>query len=177
MPAESVLQNIREYKKAGFREVVLTGIHLGVYGADLNPPTNLTELLQSLNDGKLIERIRLSSIEPHEITEKMIKIVASSDIFCRHFHIPLQSGDDAILKKMHRPYTNRFFRDLITNIHEQIPDAAIGVDILVGFPGESDEAFENTYATIKELPVTYLHVFPFSPAKELRRQLILTSAG
>jgi len=165
MPVESVLQHISAYRKAGFREVVLTGIHLGAYGSDLTPRTSLTELLRSVNDTKPIERVRLSSIEPHEVTEDIIRLVASSDMFCRHFHIPLQSGDDTVLKKMHRPYTNKFFRGLITNIHEQIPDAAIGADILVGFPGESNEAFENTYDTIKELPIAYLHVFPFSPRR------------
>jgi threonylcarbamoyladenosine tRNA methylthiotransferase MtaB len=109
-----------------------------------------------------IERVRLSSIEPFEITEEIIDQVLKSDIFCRHFHIPLQSGDAGILESMNRPYTPRFFDGLINKIHQNIPDAAIGVDALIGFPGESDSAFENTYRLIKKLPISYLHVFPFS---------------
>jgi threonylcarbamoyladenosine tRNA methylthiotransferase MtaB len=104
----------------------------------------------------------LSSIEPLELTEDIIKLVAETGNFCHHFHIPLQSGDDFILKGMHRPYTSWYFRDLINKINELIPDAAIGVDTMIGFPGESEKAFENTYSLIEELPVTYLHVFPFS---------------
>ncbi|MCD4763533.1 MAG: radical SAM protein, partial [Desulfobacterales bacterium] len=98
-------------------------------------------------------------------TEAIIKTVAESDIFCRHFHIPLQSGDDLILKKMRRPYTRSIFRKLLYKIHELIPDAAIGVDTVIGFPGETEKAFENTYNLIEELPATYLHVFPFSSRK------------
>ncbi len=91
--------------------------------------------------------------------------MAESDIFCHHFHIPLQSGDDLILKRMHRHYSRSFFRDMVIRIHEMIPDAAIGVDTLIGFPGETEKAFENTYSLIEKLPVTYLHVFPFSGRK------------
>ncbi len=162
MPVENVLDNIRQLKQTGFREVVLSGIHIGTYGLDLSPEANLTGLLHRINDSNLIERVRMSSIEPHELTCDIIKLVAASDIFCKHFHIPLQSGDDHILKKMHRPYSNSFFRDLVLKIKKIIPDAGIGVDILVGFPGETETAFENTYKTVEELPVTYLHVFPFS---------------
>lgn len=165
MPPDNVLENIRQLKQAGFHEVVLSGIHLGCYGLDLCPGSSLTELLHCINDSKPIDRVRMSSTEPHELTVDIIKLVAASDIFCHHFHIPLQSGDDHILKKMHRPYTNRFFRDLIMKIKELIPDAGIGLDILVGFPGETEAAFENTYKIIEELPVTYLHVFPFSSRK------------
>jgi threonylcarbamoyladenosine tRNA methylthiotransferase MtaB len=105
----------------------------------------------------------LSSIEPRELTDEIIALAARSKKICRHFHIPLQSGDDGILKMMGRPYTGSFFRNRVSVIHEQMPDAAIGVDTLIGFPGETPEAFENTYNLISSLPVTYLHVFPFSP--------------
>jgi threonylcarbamoyladenosine tRNA methylthiotransferase MtaB len=107
--------------------------------------------------------VRLSSIEPHELTQNIIELVAKTEIFCDHFHIPLQSGDDRILERMHRPYTSSFFIDLIVKIKDRVPDAAIGVDILIGFPDETEKAFENTYSLIEKLPVTYLHVFPFSP--------------
>jgi len=165
MAPETVLENIRHLKHAGYHEVVLTGVHLGAYGLDLSPTYHLAELLNRIYESNLIHRVRLSSIEPHELTQDILTLVAETDVFCDHFHIPLQSGDDFILKKMHRPYTRSFFRDLIVKINSLIPDAAIGVDALIGFPGETEKAFENTYSLIEELPVTYLHVFPFSVRK------------
>ena len=162
MPLETVLENIKQLEQAGCHEVVLTGVHLGAYGLDFSPQTSLTELLNRIHESTAIARVRLSSIEPLELTEDIIKLVAETGNFCNHFHIPLQSGDDFILKGMHRPYTSWFFRDLINKINELIPDASIGVDTMIGFPGESEKAFENTYSLIEELPVTYLHVFPFS---------------
>jgi len=165
MPLKNILNNIIRIKKSGYREVVLSGIHLGRYGFDLSPQTNLTKLIKRINKSRAIERIRISSIEPFELTEAIIKTVAESDIFCRHFHIPLQSGDNLILKKMRRPYTRAMFRKLLYRIHELIPDAAIGVDTIIGFPGETEEAFKNTYNLIEELPATYFHVFPFSSRK------------
>ena len=163
---ESVIESINNLRKAGYREVVLSGIHLGKYGQDLSPETTLTALLELINDSCVIDRVRLSSIEPNELTPGIIKLAAESGKISRHFHVPLQSGDDGILKKMHRPYSREYFKDLIIRIKESIPDAAIGVDILAGFPGETDEAFRNTYSLIDELPVSYLHVFPFSPRKK-----------
>ncbi|MGD9044968.1 MAG: tRNA (N(6)-L-threonylcarbamoyladenosine(37)-C(2))-methylthiotransferase MtaB [Desulfobacterales bacterium] len=160
---ESVLAGIQSLSSAGYQEIVLTGIHLGNYGIDLSPKTDLGELLNRIDDLNLIPRVRLSSIEPLELTDDIIKRVAESKIFCRHFHIPLQSGDDGTLQRMGRPYSAKDFRQRVTKIHDLLPDAAIGVDTLIGFPGETDTAFENTYALIKTLPVAYLHVFPFSP--------------
>ena len=162
MPLENVLDQIGQLAKAGYREVVLTGIHLGAYGHDLSPVTNLATAMERIRELKPIDRIRLSSIEPFEFTEKIIDQVVKSDIFCRHFHIPLQSGDAAILKNMARPYSPQFFSDLILKIHQFMPDAAIGVDALIGFPGEGRTAFENTYNLLEKLPISYLHVFPFS---------------
>jgi len=166
MPVESVIESINNLREAGYREVVLSGIHLGKYGQDLSPGTTLTALLELINDSCIIDRVRLSSIEPNELTPGIIKLAAESGKICRHFHIPLQSGDNRILKKMHRPYSREYFKDLVIRIKESIPDAAIGVDILAGFPGETDEAFHNTYSLIYELPISYLHVFPFSPRKQ-----------
>jgi len=165
MAPEKVLENIRHLKHAGYQEVVLTGVHLGAYGLDLSPKYHLAGLLSRICESNSIHRVRLSSIEPHELTQEILTLVAETDVFCDHFHIPLQSGDDSVLKKMHRPYTRTFFRDLIVKINTLIPDAAIGVDVLIGFPGETEKAFENTYSLIEELPVTYLHVFPFSVRK------------
>lgn len=166
MPADDVLQKIELFSSAGYKEVVLTGIHLGCYGRDFPTGKNsLFKLLKMIEDRSSIERVRLSSIEPHELTTDIVELVASSAKLCNHFHIPLQSGDDAILKKMKRPYTGEQFGKLISFIHQSIPEAAIGVDVLIGFPGETGSAFQNTYHLIRELPVSYLHVFPYSSRK------------
>jgi threonylcarbamoyladenosine tRNA methylthiotransferase MtaB len=162
MSLENVLDNIGKLAKAGYREVVLTGIHLGAYGHDLSPETNLSTAMERIRELKPIDRVRLSSIEPFDFTGKILDQAVKSDIFCRHFHIPLQSGDAEILKNMGRPYSPRFFSDLLNKIHRLMPDAAIGADVLIGFPGESESAFENTYKLVEKLPISYLHVFPFS---------------
>ena len=162
---ESVLSTLAEYRDSGCHEVVLTGIHMGRYGRDLTPETSLSGLVRTMEAARLMDRIRLSSIEPLEITDDIIDLVAVSPMFCHHFHIPLQSGDNDILKRMNRPYTRDVFHHVVSRIHDRIPDAAIGADVLVGFPGESEAAYENTLALLRELPITYLHVFPFSPRK------------
>jgi len=167
MAPTDVWEQLRLFKKGGYCEVVLTGIHLGRYGRDLSPPTTLFELLEQIRQRNLMDRLRLSSIEPLELTRDIIQLVADSEgtdsEICRHFHIPLQSGDDAVLKKMKRPYKRKVFKDLVLAIKKDLPNAGIGCDVLIGFPGESEEAFENTFHLIQELPITYLHVFPFSP--------------
>jgi threonylcarbamoyladenosine tRNA methylthiotransferase MtaB len=169
MPFEDVLASVRIIRKAGFHEIVLTGIHLGCYGTDLSPATHLTELLTVLRDQEAIDRLRLSSIEPLEITDELIALVSASSSrpghICRHFHIPMQNGDDTILKRMYRPYGQQDFRNRIETIHRALPDVAIGADVMIGFPGETDEAYQNTVSFIKSLPLAYLHVFPFSPRK------------
>ncbi len=162
MPLADIVDNIGKLARAGYREVVLTGIHLGAYGHDLSPVTDLSTAMERIQESRPIDRVRLSSIEPFEFTGKVLEQALTSDIFCRHFHIPLQSGDAGILKNMGRPYSPQHFGDLINKIHRFMPNAAIGVDTLIGFPGESDSAFENTYDLIEKLPISYLHVFPFS---------------
>jgi len=162
LPPEDVLQGIQQLADADFHEVVLTGIHLGAYGQDLAAGGNLAALLRRIRDLAAVDRVRLSSVEPLELTADVIQLVAGSPKFCRHFHIPLQSGDDRILAKMGRPYTRQAFIDLVVKINKIMPDAAIGADTLIGFPGESDDAFENTYNLINDLPLSYLHVFPYS---------------
>jgi threonylcarbamoyladenosine tRNA methylthiotransferase MtaB len=119
--------------------------------------------LETIQKKKTVHRIRLSSIEPNEIDDRLLALAAPRGILCDHFHIPLQSGDDVILQKMKRPYTAGFFSDTILRIHEKLPFAGIGVDVLAGFPMETDQQFENTFELIRHLPVSYLHVFPFSP--------------
>ncbi|HKK90105.1 MAG TPA: tRNA (N(6)-L-threonylcarbamoyladenosine(37)-C(2))-methylthiotransferase MtaB [Desulfobacteraceae bacterium] len=165
MPEDQVMDHLERLNSLGYREAVITGIHAGEYGLDLEKKSSLTELFEKIHAGKRIHRIRLSSIEPRELTRGLIDLAAEKKTLCDHFHISLQSGDDTILERMHRPYDREFFRSLILKIHEKIPSAAIGVDILQGFPGETEAAFENTRSLIESLPVSYLHVFPFSPRK------------
>ncbi len=165
MPVKDVSDAVNAMHSSGRHEIVLSGIHLGCYGQELTPPTSLTELLNHILAATSIERIRLSSIEPAELKSAIIKLAANSKRLCSHFHIPLQSGDDGVLERMRRPYTRSLFSALIRQIHAIMPDAAIGVDILAGFPGETESAFENTFTLAEELPISYLHVFPFSPRK------------
>ena len=162
LPPDEVIDGIRALSDAGYLEIVLSGIHLGHYGRDLRPKTSLSDLLYRIEQVTAIPRLRLSSIEPLEVTDELIEQIAESSRLCRHFHIPLQSADNEILRKMRRPYTRDDFEQLIQKVHKRIPDAAIGADILVGFPGENDAAFDTTFECIRTLPVTYLHVFPFS---------------
>lgn len=167
MPVADVREHVRRLGAEGFLEVVLTGIHLGAYGADLRPPVRLSELLSALTtDDAGLVRIRLSSIEPTEVDESILAAFhASANRLCRHLHIPLQSGDNGILRRMGRPYTGEQFAQTLTAIHHRIPGVAIGVDVMAGFPGESEAAFANTYQLIASLPIAYLHVFPFSPRR------------
>ena len=154
---------LRALSEQGYKEVVLTGIHLGKYGVDLSPASSLKDLLTLIRKQRLPLRIRLSSIEPKEVVPDLIRMAASEEWLCRHFHIPLQSGDNDILKRMNRNYTSEEYALLTESIHSQIPLAAIGADIMAGFPGEEDKAYRNTFDLVKDLPISYFHVFPFSP--------------
>jgi threonylcarbamoyladenosine tRNA methylthiotransferase MtaB len=168
LAVDEVIAQVRRIHEAGYLETVLTGIHVGCYGLDLHPPTTLHGLLDRVLKETEIIKIRLSSIEPLELTPDIITLASTSSRFRNHFHIPLQSGDNGILQSMNRPYSAEYYRDLILDIHRRIPDCGIGSDVLVGFPGETAQAFENTFHLLESLPVTYLHVFPFSPRKGTR---------
>lgn len=159
---ERVMETLAALSGKAYREVVLTGIHLGRYGVDLKPSLTLKDLLAAIGREKLPLRIRLSSLEPKEVSREIVEMVASEAWLCRHFHIPLQSGDNHVIQRMNRHYTAEEFRSLIETIHRQVPLAAIGVDILAGFPGEDERAFLSTYTLVKDLPLSYFHVFPFS---------------
>ena len=165
MPGHEVLRHLRELGATSVNEVILTGIHAGMYGLDFKEKSSLLDLLTRIDQERPVYRLRLSSIEPCEINEGIIRLARPGHILCDHFHIPLQSGDDDILKKMKRPYDAFFFRDMVQMIHEILPFAGIGVDTLIGFPSETDRQFENTYQLIESLPISYLHVFPFSARK------------
>jgi threonylcarbamoyladenosine tRNA methylthiotransferase MtaB len=162
LPPKNILEAVTKFVQNGYREIVLTGIHLGAYGYDLNPPANLTGILRQIINCRKDVRLRLSSIEPGEITDELLQLLNKEDILCPHLHIPLQSGDDKILQMMKRNYDSYFYRMLIEKISIALSDLAIGVDVMVGFPGEGDAEFNNTLKLLQDLPVAYLHVFPYS---------------
>jgi threonylcarbamoyladenosine tRNA methylthiotransferase MtaB len=161
VPRDEVVRLFVQAVDAGCPEIVLSGIHIGRYGSDLEPRRSLSGLLTDLLARRKHARIRLSSIEPNELTDEMLDLAGQG--MCRHFHVPLQSGDDAILRAMNRDYTAAYYRRLVENIAHKIPGAAIGADVMVGFPGEDERAFLNTRKIIEELPLTHLHVFSYSP--------------
>jgi threonylcarbamoyladenosine tRNA methylthiotransferase MtaB len=159
---ERVLENLKLFKEKGFKEVVLTGIHLGAYGLDLNPPFPLEKLIKRIEKEETPDRIRLSSIEPGDFSQEFISTLSQSGKICPHLHISIQSGDDEILKKMNRDYNCSFLSHLIQELYLRIPNLSIGADVIVGFPGETEEKFRHTYGLVESLPFSYLHVFPFS---------------
>lgn len=163
IPPERVIQQVNILCEANYSEIVLVGVHIGRYGMDLEKGISLADLIELLLDRTAVRRIRLSSIEPTEITDRLICLVRGNDRIASHFHIPLQSGDDEILKNMNRPYTVSLFAGILQKINSLIPEAAIGTDVIVGFPGETEESFERTVSLIESLPLSYLHVFSFSP--------------
>ena len=163
LAVEKVVSSLGRLAARGFQEVVLTGIDLGQYGQDLQPPVSLARLLRHLAPGSWPFRVRLSSLEPQEITSQLMDALSGFPPLCPHFHLPLQSGAPAVLLAMGRPYRPEFFRDVVQELHQRFPTAALGLDVLVGFPGETVSDFETTLTLVKTLPVAYLHVFPFSP--------------
>jgi threonylcarbamoyladenosine tRNA methylthiotransferase MtaB len=163
LPADDVIREVRSLVSAAAREIVLSGINLGSYGRDLSPRAALAGLVRRILDETALEQLRFSSIEPQDITEEFVALVGSSDRIAPHFHVPLQSGSDRILGKMHRWYRAAHYAQRIELIRRLLPHAAIGADVIVGFPGESCEDFETSQTFISRLPFTYLHVFSFSP--------------
>lgn len=158
----AVVDQINQLVAAGYREVVLTGIHIGNYGHDLASASTLTDLLNVLLEKTEGCRIRLGSVEPQEVNETLIDCVQQSSRLCPHFHIPLQSGCDEVLRRMNRHYTTQQFRDTLDLLRRKIPRVSIGIDVISGFPGETEAEHQQTCAFISSLPVHYLHVFPFS---------------
>lgn len=162
LPLPGVLDGARNFIAQGFREIVLTGIHLGDYGRDLKPATSLTCALEGLLSQNPTTRFRLSSIEPNEISDELLALPEHYQNLCPHLHIPLQSGDDGILKRMKRRYDTAFYRDLLDRVTRTWADVAIGIDVLAGFPGEGEKEFRHTLELLEKLPAAYLHVFPYS---------------
>jgi threonylcarbamoyladenosine tRNA methylthiotransferase MtaB len=162
LPPDAVVGEVRHLHAAGAKEIVLSGINLGSYGRDLRPRVTLAAVVQRILKETHIARIRFSSIEPHDVTEDFVSFVAGSERLARHFHVPLQSGSDRVLRAMHRWYRAEHYAERIATIRRRLPDAAIGADVIVGFPGESDDDFRSTREFVERLPFTYLHVFSFS---------------
>jgi threonylcarbamoyladenosine tRNA methylthiotransferase MtaB len=160
-PAEQVLTQVRGLA-AKYREVVLSGINLGRWGRESGSTTRLADLIRRLMDETAIERLRLSSVEPMDWSDDLLELVAASNRIAKHVHAPLQSGSDGVLRRMHRKYRPRHYEDRIRKARALMPDAAIGADVMTGFPGETDAEFEESRAFIESLPFTYLHVFTYS---------------
>jgi len=157
---EFVVNQARDLAEKGIKEIVLAGVNIGDFGR--KDGLTFLDLCRQLDTVDGIERIRISSIEPNLITDEVIYFVAESKRFCHHFHLPLQSGSDTVLKRMKRRYLTDTYRDRVEKIHSVLPDAGIGADVIVGFPGETDELFDETATFIASLPLTYLHAFTFS---------------
>ncbi len=163
---ENVMKNAKEISQQGIKEIVLTGVNIGDYGkgefGNKKHEHTFFELVQALDRVEGIERLRISSIEPNLLKNETIEFVSQSRTFVPHFHIPLQSGSNTILKKMKRRYLRELYADRVAKIREVMPHACIGVDVIVGFPGETDELFLETYNFLNELDISYLHVFTYS---------------
>ena len=163
---DNILKNAQEISKKNIKEIVLTGVNIGDYGkgefGNKKHEHTFLELVQALDAVQGIERLRISSIEPNLLKDETIDFVANSRTFVPHFHIPLQSGSNEILKKMKRRYLRELYQNRVNKIREVMPDACIGVDVIVGFPGETDEHFLETYHFLNELDISYLHVFTYS---------------
>lgn len=158
----AVLGEVRRIAGAGFKEIALTGVHLGSYGRDLQPASSLDALLASLDALNLDVTFRVSSLEPMDCTPAIVDLMASSGRFAPHFHLPLQHASDRMLSRMRRPYTLADYRRLVDSIAQRLPHAAVGSDMIAGFPGETEEDFEANRAYLPASPLTHLHVFPYS---------------
>jgi len=158
-----ILNRMEKLAHSGYKEIVLTGVHIASYGREIG--TNFFELLREIEKEKIVNRVRLTSLDPADTELDLIDFIADSQTICPQFHIALQSGDQDVLKRMRRRYGPEKFLDLTDKIRERMPDAAIGSDIMVGFPGETEEEFLNTYEIARESALTYFHVFPYSKRK------------
>jgi threonylcarbamoyladenosine tRNA methylthiotransferase MtaB len=158
-----VIEEINFLVSSGSREVVISGINLGRWGRDLTPVTRFETLVEEILTQTTLEKLRLSSVEPMDWSDGLIALIRSTPRIARHAHVPMQSGSDAVLRRMHRKYRPWHYREKIANIREALPTAAIGADVMTGFPGETDAEFEQTRRMVEELPLTYLHIFPYSP--------------
>ena len=161
-PIAAILEHAHALAAAGYKELDLTGVHTGAFGADLDPPTTLLGMLEQLVRVDGIERIRLNSIEPATVSDALLDFIAASPKLCKHLHICLQSGDDEVLRRMRRHYDVASYERLISKVMTRMPECGLGSDMLVGFPGETEAHFERTLDVVERLPFSYLHVFSYS---------------
>jgi len=164
LPLNRILDEVRQLVEAGFREIVISGINLGRWGRDLPEPHGLrfVDLIRTILSETTVEKLRISSVEPMDWSHELIALMSASPRIAKHAHVPLQSGSDGVLRSMHRKYRPWHYRQKIEAIRAAIPTAAIGADVMVGFPGETNVDFEETRRLIEDLPLTYLHVFTYS---------------
>lgn len=161
-PLSVVIENIRNAVAVGYKEIAITGVHLGSYGRDVGDGTTFEDLVQVLADWPDDVLFRISSLEPMDCSGEIVRLVAASRRLAPHFHLPLQHGSDRMLAAMRRPYTAHAYRSLLDAIHTSMPHAAIGTDVIVGFPGETDDDFACTLRLLEQLPLSHVHVFPYS---------------
>ena len=161
-PIEEVIRDVRRALAAGYKEIALTGVHLGSYGRDLPQPSTLAVLLRHLAEWPDDVLFRVSSLEPMDCTPDVVALAAASPRIAPHFHLPLQHGADAMLRAMRRPYTASYYAELVHRIARLMPHASIGSDVIVGFPGETERQFDESLAVLRDLPLSHLHVFPYS---------------
>ncbi|MGA7381485.1 MAG: tRNA (N(6)-L-threonylcarbamoyladenosine(37)-C(2))-methylthiotransferase MtaB [Terriglobales bacterium] len=177
LPLRQVLAEVKALAAAGYREVVISGINLGRWGRDFAAEaTRFEDLIRAILERTALQKLRISSVEPMDWSHELIQLVAESPRIAKHAHVPLQSGSDRVLRAMHRKYRPWHYREKIEKIRSAVPTAAIGADVMVGFPSETDEDFEATRRMVEDLPFTYLHVFTYSPrpgtqAAEMRNQV------
>jgi threonylcarbamoyladenosine tRNA methylthiotransferase MtaB len=163
VPTAEILAQLDRVASAGFKEVALTGVHLGSYGRDLVPPSSLIELLRAVASREDTHvRYRISSLEPMDCTPQLVSLVATNRAFAPHFHLPLQHSSDRLLAAMRRPYSIEYYAELVNRIRRQLPDASIGSDVIVGFPGETETEFDHLCEYLASSPLTHVHVFPYS---------------
>jgi threonylcarbamoyladenosine tRNA methylthiotransferase MtaB len=162
---EKVLEEVKELAKNGFKEIILTGIHIASYGTDLKEKVTLVDVLETIDNVDGVERIRIGSIDPTFFTEDTIDRIAKLKKMCPHFHLSLQSGCDETLKRMNRSYTTKKYKDIVNELREKLQDVSITTDIIVGFPGETEEEFEVTYKFLEEIKLSKMHIFKYSPRK------------
>jgi len=173
---KEVIREVTQLVAAGYREIVISGINLGRWGRDFSRPMQFEDLVSAIVDRTPLEKLRISSVEPMDWSDRLIRLLAESPRIAKHAHVPMQSGSDRILRAMHRKYRPWHYREKIEKIRSAMPTAAIGADVMVGFPGETDAEFESTRKMVQELPFTYLHVFTYSarpgtPAADMSKQV------
>lgn len=161
-PLDGLLREVRKLVAARFKEIVLTGIHLGAYGRDLIDDVTLVDAVQAVADVEGVVRIRLSSLESNEVSAEMIELLKHNAKLCHHLHLPLQSGSNRLLQSMNRSYTTAEYHNLIENIVGAVPDIAISTDVIVGFPGETEELFRETMDFVRDMKFSKMHIFPYS---------------